>query len=892
MKKFLLWTLSILLVLVVGFFAVGYWYVKNNPGAAKTIQQAVFVREETPTETLAQQVLYMPDTVLLAKLDYDVLEKLGLVKFDKQQTPDMPTGVISAVSNLALSKAQVVTHVDLALFTVANKPEVAVVVHGKFNSASLEKDLGVTGVVKQRKDRDFTLNEIPVRDIKTCDEKENMAYLVQGDRIIMGNPIRVVKIAQNMLAGPKDVYGLSQWIKFRKNKVFAAWVRAPHDLNVADVVDPFSAAIVSKASKDTPFEGMRAGLVLNQLAQSGDIIVELEANDPAMLKSTYDEWKINLASFSESAKDRVPTLSALVNATRLSYQDKVLSIAASMNKAWFNNAKQLPVELFGYALATASQTMTGQGANPKDFTQQPSLQEQDKLATNLTEYKSITQADLKPYDEKANFAGKANITVGPFGISVESAKYDDLNKQVVLELKAMGTGFPDLPFDKDLGELTISGVQNAAGESLRTSIQCGPNRTRKDSVGDFRSQFGNRLEAKAKIALVKNVRLADVQTVKGNVSVSIPATVSTISIPDINKLPFVRKINDLTVTVDSIQHGDIVYKLAGNINRFVELRALNQAGKPLQHRSSSSTTQEIKGGKMKTVNASYAGAVKGVEVYVVDNELALNYPFSLNQPGIETADAAQLSSNVGDYSRLDKSVFNKRPARFANTGPFAINPEQISYKPQLQARLNVGAPSVDALQYVMQFAKLNMHSYRDKKNKVHSLVDEKSRFGFNRMEYDLDFRPDWQDKTRYAASVYLYSNHSIPENDVSQLLGDLTVNYPSGIKNVVLKSLQLAEQYTDVNMSAFVSEVGRGGYVLSVPQGVDNIIALTGLDEKNRRVETKIKSLRLKTKAFGQLYPEIEFSAPGAVRLEITVAENIEQVKYPVIVSISDLKAK
>lgn len=322
----------------------------------------------------------------------------------------------------------------------------------------------------------------------------------------------------------------------------------------------------------------------------------------------------------------------------------------------------------------------------------PGMAMEDQVDEGPFQFGSASAASMPSFDQ---FGTNAFFTPqwqdGPFAVGVSRLTVAEAGS-AQLTIRGEARGLPNLGERAKLVRMRISDVADTQGNSLLPARECGSASSRewsdaglvtKNSYFDDSNniRYYPMVSFEKEFALADDASVADVESIRGEVEFDLPVQTRSIRV-DMPVDGEVVETDDLRIVFRGGSENEISYQLSGDINRLLDVRALNAAGQVLRSGGSSSTGSWFGSGQNASIDIY--GTIATVELIVADQTETLTYAFELDSayPGFdsefsfptrafEVADAQALAGAM-QLDAPEPSFDWNQPVATAKAGPVFV----------------------------------------------------------------------------------------------------------------------------------------------------------------------------------------------------------------------------
>jgi len=417
--------------------------------------------------------------------------------------------------------------------------------------------------------------------------------------------------------------------------------------------------------------------------------------------------------------------------------------------------------------------------------------------------------------------------------------------------------------------------------------------------GEF--QYFRQADAKKAFRTTPNVNLNDIATIGGEITLNLAVTTET----RILSAPFKDQViedGDVRIQFKPSESDTLSYNISGDESRILAVRGLNKDKKHLSFSGGSSSGRFM--GKGKSVDNSYQGQVKFVEVVLVKKSEQIKYPFSLTQtsPQHETG-YPQPTPAIKPYSlkKFDQEFSQQNPPvpkeennwwgepnANSHAGPFSLKLFQLQASKHwgLRGTLKTLSPQITSMQGNLSALELIMENVEDANGNKEAINHRQfialKRVGGHYM--NGVYQPD-PDKPYYEGQTNL-SIKSVAEAPKS-ISGKLRLRFPTKVSTIKLKNLALGTEITSPPYKLRATSIGRSQIEFDLQGKREDLLAVNVFDESNKSIGSGTAEI---TQQEGDNWTlSIPFHG-NAKRIELVIAQQSETRDLPLHLAIKSPK--
>ena len=575
--------------------------------------------------TATENALATSDALLIASIDLDHIRNLEAKLSGKATLPDLKSETETGGSALSILRQAVMVRPDAIAYVsaaaYAGKDGVlttALVAGGDIHPEEVIAALKRSAQVQPHPQlKDAWL--LQSQDIDTCQLSKQWTVVLTKERVIAmdSGDLTVIERLNSAAPAARD---LATWREFRKTRFIAAALFIPKEFPQQGM-DPLTGRTAQLAKQNlADFNELYFGASSKSIPPGGSLTLWLSANTPQVAADKAALWKTDLATSRKDWEKTLPTIAALHDQATIDAQGNRLQAEIALDQKLVEKLRNLPGELIGMMFSgfkMGVQTQQAATAAPAE--------EIDKTPRVFAAQTSIGQ--IPAFDPQGPFAEPADTMAGPFGIHLVGVRLTEAAPQALeLEVKAMGMKLPNVGDDPEsMLALSIKSVRDKEGKELLREETCG--RERNSLPGKSSPSFGNdTMTVAKKVRLQDAVRHADVAAIQGSVRVRLPMQVETVALPDPKVGDHIER-EGLRIEITKLEAGSVSYRVSGEPERLLHLRAKNAKGEPLAWGGTFSMGSPF--GSGKSVTREFKGQIASVEFVLAQAIEQKDYAFEL-----------------------------------------------------------------------------------------------------------------------------------------------------------------------------------------------------------------------------------------------------------------------
>jgi hypothetical protein len=663
--------------------------------------------------TATEEALATPDTLVLASVDFDYLDRIRDRYFGKASASDLPAAPEEPNSTVdalhkVVERAGKVSHLSFALYrTETNALGTILVLDGTFAPERLAAALG-----------EFTRStpsataantwSVQYEDPDSCKLSESWTIQATRERIvaIAGGDESMLSRLRDNARSSRD---LSRWREFRAKRFAAAVVFLPDKLpeNRIDPLLAMGAQVAKDSLKD--FRSIYLGASMHSLLPNGELALWLVASNPQVAANLAQSGRQKLEASRKQWARTMPTIAAMHSHAKVDVHNDVIEASVRLDREFAQKLSELPAELLGQMFG---------GSGLIGATNQATADE-EQIDKNPRVFVTNTRFDqLAAFDNHDPFGGKPQAIVGPFGIELRAVRLVGSEPRALeLELRARSSRLPNLA-DKPTSQMSlfVTSVRDAHGQELLRAERCG--RERNSAPASLQFATSEHPEVTKTVRLIANARQTDIASIKGFVRLRLPTKVETVPLSPPNVGDRFDKYG-MRVEVTQIGQSSIGYRLSGETERLLHVRALNPQGQPLV-RGATMTSGDATG---KSIHADFKGHVGSVDLIVASEIEQHDVAFELKDAHIAPADdwAMRPVETFSSYSNVElardlaKPIKTTRfgpPVATSSAGPLILDLDRVGTFGSLRLDFSLFPPNLKNLRGSVSAAELQIDEVR------------------------------------------------------------------------------------------------------------------------------------------------------------------------------------
>ncbi len=607
----------LLLAVVAGAAAIG-WYWLNRPISADALAIEAAVADGS--------------LVAIGHVDVERIVELKTRWFgsDDSGAVPIPEEHKALLEKLFAGDANFTDNLEHLIFAInvlaeETRVEPTLILAGRFDEAAIRTTLAAEYQLESLGNGLWSMVRAPKQaEGRSCPEPESARprpvakphylHITPQRLLISGSDAQARHMEQRLVSGDPAAQELEAWRAYRRGQLASFMVFIPADASRA--VDGLPGMVARKAATDTPHISQIAARVgLAPLSAGLHADVSLTSSDAGWISEKAAKLRQGLEQWSQDSRNVSPSLGRLVSRISVADTPDTLQIDVGVDGEMLSEIGQTVQE----AIASFFTVKVSDGRRDEG----PVV---DQIMQHPTDYAANAGLERLPTYEPASYEAHPLFMDGSFAANLESVTR---NSEGLFEFKL--TGVVPLPKGEfgsfRVGSLTfwIDEVADAEGRSLLRDEHCvEPPRWGKrnhEPVVDT-SLFTDKVTVQKWVRLAEGAAPGDAAVISGRLEFSAPVQVRRFALPltaggHIEHLGlrfFVNRVGE---------DGNVSFQISGEKDRFLELRALNQDGKPLQ---TDWMMGDVENGRL---TRHFKGTIHSLEIYVAERYTKQQAAFTL-----------------------------------------------------------------------------------------------------------------------------------------------------------------------------------------------------------------------------------------------------------------------
>lgn len=833
-----------------------------------------------------ENALAVPDALALASIDLDYIRNLETKLSGKATLPDLPSQAKSDGSALSiLRQAVMVRPDDIAYLSAAayvgkeGGLSSVIVAGGDIHPDEVAAVLKRSGQAQPHPQlKDAWL--LQAQDIDTCQLSKQWTVILGKERVVAvdSGDLSVIERLNSAAPAARD---LTTWREFRKTRFIAAALFIPKELPQQGM-DPMAGHTAQLAKQNlADFNALYFGAASKSIPPGGSLTLWLAANDPQVAAGKAASWKADLAASRKDWEKTLPTIAALHDQATIEAQGNRLQAEIALDQKLVEKLRGLPGELIGMMFAgfkTAASTQQPATAAPAEVI--------DKTPHVFVAQTGIGQ--VPAYDPQGPFAEPADTMAGPFGIHLAGVRLTEASPQALeLEIKAMGMKLPNIGDDPEsMLALSIKSVRDKDGKELLREETCG--RERNSLPAKASPVFGNdTMAAVKKVRLQDVVRHADVAAVQGSVRLRLPTQVETVALPAPKVGDHIER-DGLRVEITKLEAGSVSYRVSGETERLLHLRAKNAKGEPLAWGGTFSMGSPFGGGK--SVTREFKGQVASLEFVLAQAIEQKDFAFELKgahpqktdnwtfdkPPVYEAVTAAEIKRDYAKQAPTPKRYRTPVASGKAGAGFGIVDLEMVNTFRNLQLYFSLSLPQLKNLDGSISAAELEVKEIVQADGTVHHPVEGGAVW---RVPVTLSRNGDDSVSGRESLDTGIATK----SDALRSVSGRLWMNIPLALEKATVPVTDVGAEMATACGAVRVVEIMRDAVALEGSGDAACLFALRAFNSEGKGMRINSVSIKRKTQGWqGKLSLN---GVPSS--LELVMVKKSKRMDYPFTLTVA-----
>ena len=702
----------------------------------------------------------------------------------------------------------------------------------------------------------------------TCDWSPPMILTVRPDLILAANPTRFPALITRLDAQSAAQHSLERWRGFRDGKLGSLALVVPED--TPDTGNVLLQQPLREAHDElAAFQEVYFGVGVWPLPFRANLELMLAGDGSGVAHDTAARWQSVVSTSKQHWSQSMPTLARLHDAISVDADQNTLSMKASVDEAWFEDAAKIPQELFGLLFDDSTMRFGSPngGSNPQERID-------ENPATFLAE---LSPDALQTYHPNPPFIPKADAVSGPFGLQLTAVELGDEDDEgLTLTVSATHTGIPNLGSGNERVQLYVESVTDPSGRELLRAETCGTERNGLPAPVAT-PHFEQSLRGEKTVRLKAGTPHADVQRIRGRVALRLPTRTETIRIASLDQEQAIER-EGLRITLRRTAADTLQYKVYGDSRRLLAVRGLNQDAQPLSQSSSMSGAFLFGEGLSKT--QAFSGRVATADLVLAVEDVDKTFPFELSRsrPRNSQSTAPHPPVSVQPYglAQLHREFQQAPPLpedgndiqASASTGPFLITLDSMRTFIGLQTRLSIYSPPVPGLTENLGGLAIELIAIENAKgeNLIENDVQTES----------VNLHADWQDRSRLQGQANLGFETRADESEIRKLKGRVHLGLPTKTQAYSLPDVTVGSRVDAGGSTIILTRVDDKGFRLDFGKKHPPLVAVNAYNEAGESIWVPNPSLDVKDGHWvGHFNTHGDFS-----RIEVLLAKEQERERF------------
>ena len=685
-------------------------------------------------------------------------------------------------------------------------------------------------------------------DPKTCEPSAVMAAAITTERVVVAPAKRIEQLLQRYRNGSEPGVDLSEWRRFRAERILGAGVFAPRA--VVGTASGLAGMLLQGAgSQLVALDSAFIGLTARALPPGANLAAAIHAADTDWIAEQHAAARTALDSARRSVGQRSLTLAKLLQRIELERAPNRLGASIDLDRDFHDQ--------LAAGLSEAMSNVFDTGTISSDGTAE------ERVVENPDRFlRQMTAAELPAFDDIDDNSFTAQWHDGPFGVRIQEAGViPEQGNRAYLMLEAHGRDLPNVADEASNVRLRIEDVLDAEEQSIMPKPECGADRNQDPVVfashgagsyfrdGDFVNY--RKHAAEKRILLTPGAGLESIEAIRGVIELNLPVqTVREVLQPPLDGKQVQR--NGARVAFKAGGERMLSFETSGELSRILAVRALNADGQVLDSRGETSMSRLFGAGQ--AINRNISGEIDRVEVILATGIESLRYPFTLrtayppqddshySRPGPGLADPAAMDAALAAGVPQQAQAFeNMQPQATATAGPVVLALQDLRTGGfyDFYARLRMRTPVIDGLGWNFSAGVIEV-------TEVAGADDDWTGLGLRRA-FELDpqgmimngvFQPD-EDRPFMQADVDLRGAYDGPE--VTRLRGSVSLRAPTALQTARLEPFRLGETVEGAGVRLTPVALTAGAVRIAGAGRRERLVGMHLLDGEGRRVDRGVR---------------------------------------------------
>jgi len=839
------------------------------------------IKPAPPEVTASENALVSPELIALASADVAHMVDLDS-KFRGKQEDLLPPdaeedpSVLADLIRAGVNPRKSISHALAGLYlTEKGDMANAIVLHGQFAAERIASFIEARYVTEQLLLSGVKVLKFYKEDKNYCEPPGHWVIALEPTRIVLMDPAIAETLMARMQTGAAAAQDLGWWHHFRSSHLAGGVLFIPHDRGTS-IANPLLRAPVQTTNKElSDFHSLYLGAKVRPLPPALNLTLWMATVNDDAASATLERWRNSIVQSKDQWTRLLPTVAELYDAIDISMKNSTVIVQANLGQAWLDKLGEIPAEIVSTLFGGAGFEMPGQ----KSQTAQEQLQQHPLVYQ--PEYGFDNLAD---YDPGAENAGPVDTVNGPFGARIERISLSDYTGiGLELDIKGFSTNIGNLGREHKRARMVIKEVITADGTDLLLDEPCGP--TRNNAGISLETGFHPlTLSGLKPLRLRPSAKMTEIKEIIGHFELDLPVKTESVLIN--SPQPGIR-VEQAGVRLNITQASDnaVSYNYSGKTKNLIEVRALNQQGKPLQQQSAFGGDMFLSNGQFRSVH--YAGKIAQLEMIFAAQTETKEYPFTVsgNKP---TPVSDQVTNNNFDYSFIGLAAIRQQYGNAAppvpdemrtvkaaaKAGPFTVILNDIHSFGSLQPRITVLAPDIPNVKETLSSVVLDIKQIYFRNGQVY----EPAKQGADRYRWLIPLP-----MSQAYGKNYLFNSFSIDSGltqgptDVTHILGEITFFTPTAVDSFRINRMELGYSQGQRGVDVMIHALHRDKIELRSITRSERILRVRAFNEQNQELWVTSPAIRQTGNGW-----QGTFSLYGAAKeLEIEVPHTVSRSSYP-----------
>lgn len=606
-----------------------------------------------PSVETAENALATKNLFLIGHLNHDRLNSMlelvdtAMNNGIEDPSPFAPPGLQAELWNTLYSgTGGLQNNMDQLIFAMTADPDTKqattdLVVSGGFSRDNLLSALKTGYEVTPQDDGNYQLKKIsdkPEKRICPTDQNKRHArspyiwlHISEYWLLVSNTQQRLQELMTRLGQQAPAEIELGNWRLYRNQRLMSIGLLTPESAAASGGMTGFMVGGAAKKNPEVSF--VFAGADLGYQPIGAAFNAQINTADKQWVTKKQAEFSQQLNKMKTEAAALSPTLSELLSGLDISADDTQLNLDATIQLATIKKIPDMVGEAFASIFSFGSSS-------------RPSKTQAERINETPWNYVNNNKLQQLPAFNHGDFDKNVMHTQGPFAVDLSSVSLGEKSglTEIAIETKLEIPEIEGRWWDSKAEiKLMIEEILSHEGQELMRDELCikddivmfGKNR---DPYTSPLSVNQGKASIRKTIRLKENVTFNDIQSISGQMSLSAPTSVKALKLA--HKQGQHLEHNGVRVFIRNAGQQELAYRVSGEKDRLIEIRAFNKKGQVLQQGSSWSSSDG-------NASTSYAGDIDRLTVYIADKKLNKRFDFKLNAEDFYRFQSEQKSPLTG-----------------------------------------------------------------------------------------------------------------------------------------------------------------------------------------------------------------------------------------------------